>query len=282
MKLLPVLIAFLFTANIAVTAEADLAWPPVVREAKPWTYWWWMASPVDPANLTHELERFRDAGFGGVHIIPISGAKGFEDRSIEYLTPKWMEMLRHTVAEARRLGPDVAMTTGSGWCMGGPDVSDADANAVAVVKTFDMAAGGKFSHEAAQAVVAFSNEEKVVELGQGEWTAPAGNWRVYSISQDPSGQKVKRAGPGGAGHMLNLFYPDARERHLRKFTDAFAKYDGPKPRAIYHDSYEYRTERTARPENCSISTRSPTFPRRKCPTSTATSSSRKWPRPPRM
>ena len=230
MKVLPVIAAFLFSANLGVCAETDLGWPPVVREAKPWTYWWWMASAVDPVNLTHELERFREAGFGGVHIIPIYGAKGFEDRFIEYLSPKWMEMLRHTVAEARRLGLDVDMTTGSGWCMGGPDVNDADANAVPVVKMYDVAAGGKISREVAQAVVAFSDDGKVVELGDGEWTAPAGNWRVFAISQKPSGQKVKRAGPGGAGHMLNLFYPDAMARHLEKFTNAFAKYDGPKDR----------------------------------------------------
>ena len=80
MKFLPALLAFLFTANIAAAlSEIDPLSPPVItREAKPWTYWWWMASAVDPANLTHELERFRDAGFGGVHIIPIYGAKGFE------------------------------------------------------------------------------------------------------------------------------------------------------------------------------------------------------------
>ena len=243
MKVLPALAAFLFTANIAALAEVDpLAWPIAAREAKPWTYWWWMASAVDPVNITHELERFRDAGLGGVHIIPIYGAKGFEDRFIEYLSPKWMEMLRHTVTEARRLGLDVDMTTGSGWCMGGPDVSDADANAVPIVRTFDVSAGAKFVRDSEQAMVAFSEDGKVVEVTEAGWIAPEGKWRVYAISQKPSGQKVKRAGPGGAGHMLNLFYPEAMERHLRKFTDAFASYDGPKPRAMYHDSYEYRSE----------------------------------------
>lgn len=248
MKFLPALAAFLFAATLATSAEPDpLAWPKPALEAKPWTYWWWMASAVDPGNITRELERYRDAGLGGVHIIPIYGAKGFEDRFIDYLSPKWMEMLRHTVTEARRLGLDVDMTTGSGWCMGGPDVSDADANAVPVVKTFDVAAGaklpGKFSRETTQALVAISAEGKTLELNPDEdWTAPDGSWRVYAISQKPSGQKVKRAGPGGAGHMLNLFYPDAMERHLRKFTDAFSKYDGPKPRSMYHDSYEYRSD----------------------------------------
>jgi hypothetical protein len=51
--------------------------------------------------------------------------------------------------------------------------------------------------------------------------------------------RVKRFAPGGAGWMLNPFYADAMRHYLQRFTDAFAKYDGPKPRAMYHDSYEY-------------------------------------------
>ncbi len=243
MKILPALAVLLLAVKMTVQAgDEALAWPAPALEAKPWTYWWWMASAVDPENITGELERYHDAGLGGVHIIPIYGAKGFEERFIDYLSPKWMEMLRHTVTEARRLGMDVDMTTGSGWCMGGPDVSDLDANAVPVVKTFDVKSGGQSARDGGLARVAFSEDGKVVELGDENWTAPDGNWRVYSISQKPSGQKVKRAGPGGAGHMLNLFYPDAMGRHLQKFTDAFSQYDGPKPRAMYHDSYEYRSE----------------------------------------
>jgi len=57
--------------------------------------------------------------WGGVHIIPIYGAKGYESRYIDYLSPKWMEMLRHTVTEAQRLDLGIDMTTGTGWCFGG-------------------------------------------------------------------------------------------------------------------------------------------------------------------
>ena len=48
---------------------------------------------MDTNNLTHELERYRDAGLGGVHIIPIYGTKGYEAKNIPYLSPKWIEML---------------------------------------------------------------------------------------------------------------------------------------------------------------------------------------------
>jgi hypothetical protein len=228
-----------------------LAWPPITQECRPWSYWWWMGSAVDPTNLTRELRRYQETGWGGVHIIPIYGAKGWEDRYIEYLSPKWMAMLRHTVTEARRFGLGVDMTTGTGWCFGGPNVSDQDANASVVVKTFDVSAGGKLPEKmaATQALVAFSADgtptdlaDKIRADGSVDWTAPGSQCRVYAVSQRPSGQRVKRAAPGGAGHMLNLIYAEAMPRYLQRFTDAFASYEGPKPRAMYHDSYEYRSD----------------------------------------
>jgi hypothetical protein len=249
-------LSLLFFAGMApATPAADdsLAWPAITSQTRPWTYWWWMGSAVDRTNLTRELQRYHDAGLGGVHIIPIYGAKGWESNYISYLSPKWMGMLDYTVSEAHRLGLGVDMTTGTGWCFGGPDVSDRDANASVVVKTFDLAAGEKlkekFNQDAIQVLIAFSLDGKSVELtdkisadGEVNWTAPGGSWRVYAISQKPSGQKVKRAAPGGEGWMLNPFYPPATSNYLRRFTEAFAKYDGPKPRAQYQDSYEYKSD----------------------------------------
>jgi len=219
--------------------------------ARPWTYWWWMGSAVDRTNLTRELQRYREAGLGGVHIIPVYGAKGFEEKFIDYLSPNWMEMLSYTVSEAERLGLRVDLTMGSGWCFGGPRVREQDANALVVSKTYELAAGQqlteKFDPESIQALAAFSPDGECVELtlspeGTTKWSPPAGTWRVYAISQKPSGQKVKRAGPGGQGHMLNLFYPEAMRRHLEWFEEAFSAFPGPRPRGVYHDSYEYRSD----------------------------------------
>lgn len=253
MKLLSLCLVALFGAACGALAGDPLAWSPPTREVRPWTYWWWMGSAVDPANLTRELERFRDAGLGGVHIIPIYGAKGAESRFIDHLSPRWMEMLRHTVTEARRICLDVDMTTGSGWCFGGPQVTAREANALAVMKTFDVPEGAKlvekFERAATHTLMAFPPQGAPVELtarigadGVVDWIAPGAGWRVFAVSQKPSPQKVKRAGPGGAGPMLNLLSPPAMQVFLRPFTDAFAAYDGPKPRAMYHDSYEYKSD----------------------------------------
>jgi len=131
--------SFFFTASFPATAADDaLAWPPITAQTKPWAYNWWMGSAVDKTNLTHELERYAAAGLGGIHIIPIYGAKGFESKYINYLSPEWMEMMGWAVSEAHRLGMGVDMTTGSGWCFGGPRITEDLAGEAVSVRTFDV------------------------------------------------------------------------------------------------------------------------------------------------
>ena len=251
----------LFTFRAA--AADELAWPPLTAQTRPWAWWWWHGSAVEETNLAHELQRFQAAGLGGVQITTIYGVKGAETREIPYLTPHWLAMLAYTVNEAHRLGLGVDMSLGSGWCFGGPTVSDRDANASVVAKTYRLGVGErlkeKLDRKTIQALVAFTPEGKSMDLTESITTngevffSPPGNWRgsnttppqtwiVYAISQKPSGQNVKRPAPGGEGWMLNPAYPQAVRDWLRWFDQAFANYPGPKPEAVFQDSYEYRTD----------------------------------------
>lgn len=126
----PVLLLVL-AASLAATLPAapispPSAWPEVTPTAKPWTRWWWPGSAVDEPNLARQLAEFAAAGLGGVEITPIYGALGAEPRYVDFLSPRWMELLRHTGTEARRHGLGVDMATGTGWPFGGPWVAPED------------------------------------------------------------------------------------------------------------------------------------------------------------
>lgn len=227
------------------------AWPPITAEARPWVRWWWMGSAVDAPNLDRELARYQKAGLGGVEVTPIYGVKGGESRQIPYLTPRWMQMLEHAIAEGKRLGLVTDMTTGTGWCFGGPTVSETDANALVVPTKQVVQPGatltGTFNPAGTQALMAFGPSGKRLDLknkigsdGRVDWVAEGGPWDVYGISQKPSGVTVKRAAPGGAGPMLNLIYPEAVTRYLRWFEEPFQTTQ-PKLRALFQDSYEYNS-----------------------------------------
>jgi hypothetical protein len=130
-----VLVMFALCATaFSQTPAVPALWPEVTKENKPWTRWWWPGSGVDKASLTRQLEQLASAGIGGVEITPIYGAKGYEDRYIDFLSPKWIEMLEHVGREAQRLGLGVDMATGTGWPFGGPWIDEPNALQRAVLR----------------------------------------------------------------------------------------------------------------------------------------------------
>ena len=118
-----------------------LAWRGDVGRSGPWARWWWLGSAVEKGEITREFEAFKAAGIGGVEICPIYGAKGYEERYIPFLSDKWVEMLKHTVEEGKRLGVGVDMTTGTGWPFGGTGVSEQDASSKLVLKRYEVTGG---------------------------------------------------------------------------------------------------------------------------------------------
>ncbi|MFC1607167.1 glycosyl hydrolase [Candidatus Latescibacterota bacterium] len=226
-------------------------WPPVSRECKPWTYWWWMGSAVDSLNLTHNLEEYAAAGLGGVHVIPIYGAKGYENNFIPYLSQKWVGMFGHAATEAVRLGMGIDMTTGTGWPFGGPQVTPSDAAKRVRFETFNCSGGERFTRtfptDSLRALVAHYDRSKTKDIyklidrktGYIDWTAPVEKCTIYAVYQEGTGQQVKRAAPGAKGNVLNFFSQNALDRYLEKFDKSFDSYGKSLPiRAFYNDSYE--------------------------------------------
>lgn len=230
------------------------AWPEITRECRPWTYWWWMGSAVGAAELERHVNLYSSAGMGGMHIVPIYGAQGCEERYINYLTPQWMAMLDAVTAAADGAGMGIDMTTGTGWPFGGPWVDDENAAARVFVEPHELAAGeslaeplrcGEQPEAALRAVVAFSADgahadvtDRVTAEGQLDWFPDRGRWTVYAVYQGWTRQQVKRAAPGAEGNVMDYFSRGSLDRYLAPFDAAFNSYRGMPPRAFYNDSYE--------------------------------------------
>ncbi|WP_448700247.1 glycosyl hydrolase [Mucilaginibacter sp. AW1-3] len=118
--------------SFCLQAFSQISWPTVTRQTKPWARWWWQGSAVNKPDLTTNLETYSAAGLGGLEITPIYGVKGQEAQFIQYLSPKWVDMLSHTLHEAKRLGMGIDMANATGWPFGGPwiDVDNAAKNMV--------------------------------------------------------------------------------------------------------------------------------------------------------
>ncbi|TGD80746.1 glycosyl hydrolase [Hymenobacter wooponensis] len=156
-------LSLLLTAALGhSTASAQaLRWPEITQQAKPWTRWWWEGSAVNEQDLTRLLTQYQQAGLGGVEITPIYGVKGTESQFIPFLTPRWMDMLQHTLTEAGRLGIGVDMAQASGWPFGGPWVTPADACKYVAYQTYTVKGG-----EQLKEAVSFTQKPIMRAVGQ--------------------------------------------------------------------------------------------------------------------
>ena len=126
---------------IICSAHAQIKWPSITQQTKPWARWWWEGSAVDRKNLTSNLQDYYNAGLGGMEITPIYGVHGYENKFINFLSPQWMEMLDHTLKEAKRIGLGIDLANGTGWPFGGPTITDKEASKTIVYKTYQVDGG---------------------------------------------------------------------------------------------------------------------------------------------
>lgn len=237
-------------------------WPKSSSINQPWARWWWMGSAVDKPSLKKSLSDFQKAGIGGVEITPIYGVKGEENNFIDYLSPKWLEMLDYTIHIADSLHMQVDMVLGTGWPYGGSHVTLPHAATKLIVEKYTVKKGETFDKKIAVDetkeknpaqllyVVAHGNDGTYTDLtsqitsNQLNWKAKKSDCTIYAVFSGKTGQQVKRAAPGGKGYTLDHYSQEALNEYVVPFDKAFKGLEG-KIRAIFNDSYEvYGTDFT--------------------------------------
>ncbi len=231
-----------------------------VTNAKPWSYWWWMGSAVDKKNIDYSLKKYKEAGIGGLHIVPIYGVKGEEDKFIDYLSPEWVEMLAYTGEQCKKLGLGLDMTLGTGWCFGGPGSDENTGLMYGFIEKLNIEGGhvqlnlaveSKYDYSKVQSVMAVLADgsridisDKVDATQRLSWEAPQGKHTLYIHRMHGPTYNVKRPAPGGEGFMLDPFSPTALDAYTHGFDTVFQGSLKKYVRSIYHDSYEYGADWT--------------------------------------
>jgi hypothetical protein len=105
------------TSEAQDALEQNFHTPPA--SAKPHTWWHWMNGNVTKEGITLDLEAMKRVGIGGFQ--NFDAGTGIPKGPIEYLSPEWLELKKHAISEANRLGLEFTMHNCPGWSSsGGP------------------------------------------------------------------------------------------------------------------------------------------------------------------
>ncbi len=97
--------------------KGDFLHPPHLSH--PGVYWYFMDGNLDREAMTKDLESMKEVGIG--NLIYLEVGIGVPRGSVDFMSEEWQDLFVHAVRESERLGIEIALGFGPGWCgSGGP------------------------------------------------------------------------------------------------------------------------------------------------------------------
>ena len=227
--------------------------PPA--SARPWVYWFWNNGNVTKAGITADLEAMKRVGIGGVIIMDVVERFAPPPGTADFMNAEWQELFRFAVAEAHRLGLEVNMTNGPGWCgSSGPWITPELSMQKLVTTNLAVAGPKHFSavlpqpdtdskrwHDALDSTVKYPEfyrdvavlawpettngvvppgsvldlTAKLAADGKLDWEVPAGNWSIERIGHTSTGSSTRPPVKGGNGLECDKLSREAMDVHFK-------------------------------------------------------------------
>jgi hypothetical protein len=101
--------------------------PP--EAAKPRTWWHWTNSNITKEGITKDLEWMKRVGIGGMQLADVASGQGQTvEKKLLFMSPEWLDAVKHAASEAQRLGLELTIFSSAGWSLtGGPWVKPEEA-----------------------------------------------------------------------------------------------------------------------------------------------------------
>jgi hypothetical protein len=128
---LVLLFAFLATNLSAQNSDGKLEDgfknPP--ETAKPRTWWHWTNSNITKEGITKDLEWMKRVGIGGMQLADVASGQGQTvEKKLLFMSPEWLDAVKHAASEAKRLNLEMTIFSSAGWSLtGGPWVKPEEA-----------------------------------------------------------------------------------------------------------------------------------------------------------
>jgi hypothetical protein len=225
-------------------------------DARPGVFWCWLNGNMSRASITRDLEEMKAKGINRADLWDVAAISNPEmiPAGPQFLSDSSVDLIKHALAEGRRLKMHVGIIASSGWNAGGSWVTPDWASKGLYYSTTNAEGPGKisidlpfprvpkecpmkdsttplFSREVAVLAVPADDSnlvrsvDNIVDLtaksvsGRLEWDVPQGKWVVFRFVCSNNGQRLIVPSPNSNGLFIDFFDPEATKRHLKHFMD---------------------------------------------------------------
>ncbi len=208
------------------------------------------------ASITRDLEAMKSKGINRAEIWDVAAVRNpdFIPAGGPFLGDESVALIKHAIAEGRRLKMKIGIVASSGWNAGGSWVTPDWASKSLYVSKVDVTGPQSISidlpfpkfpegcpmkdpvtpvfyKDVSVLAVPYSAERKINDLsgvvsltpqfkdGKLSWNVPAGKWTILRFVCSNNGQQLIVPSPNSNGLFIDFFDPNATVRHLQYFMD---------------------------------------------------------------
>jgi hypothetical protein len=223
---------------------------------KPGAFWCWLNGNMTSTSITRDLEAMKSKGINRAEIWDVAAVRNpsFIPAGGTFMGDESVKLIKHAIAEGKRLKMSIGIVASSGWNAGGswvtPEwasknlfVSEVEINGPQTISIdlpfpklpegCPMKEDGKpvFYKEVSVLAVPFSADKKIESLsniknlnssfkdGKLNWEVPQGKWTILRFVCSNNGQQLIVPSPNSNGLFIDFFDPEATKRHLKYFMD---------------------------------------------------------------
>ena len=232
----------------------EFAAPPT--QYRPGAFWCWLNGNMSTTAITRDLEAMKSKGINRAEIWDVAAVKNpaFIPAGDAFLGDKSVSLIKHAIAEGKRLKMKIGIVASSGWNAGGswvtPDwasknlfcskVEVTGPQTISINLPFPKFSEGcpmkdsatpVFYKDVSVLAVPYSKEMNIADVsrvvslttffkdGKLQWKVPEGKWSILRFVCSNNGQQLIVPSPNSNGLFIDFFDPEATKKHLKHFMD---------------------------------------------------------------
>jgi len=138
------LVSYAVCGHAAAAGDLERSFSRPPDSARPGVYWYFLDGNLNRKEMTADLEAMKAAGLGNLVFLEVD--LGLPKGPVRWMTGPWQDAFVQSVRDAERLGMDVTLGIGPGWCgSGGPWVKPEQAMQHLVFSTVDVRGPRQYS-----------------------------------------------------------------------------------------------------------------------------------------